>query len=243
MSPAMENSLAMRGTQPKAFPQQNHKSHMDAHGEFVATRMVQINPQLYAMMEGHILEHIALVAALQVEEEMKQQTQQVQQMAQQAQQNPQMGQQVQAAVQELQNQKEARVAELEAEMVAEMAKREKEAMENNQDPLVRLKQQEIDLKAAEMSMKGEVEDNKLMADIGIEAEKLDLERDKLKSGIQQTIVKEGLSAIKESNQETIDEIKENMQTLREDKKLRSTERVAAMNARSRNNGRTNKNNK
>jgi hypothetical protein len=243
MSPAMENSLAMRGTQPKAFPQQNHKSHMDAHGEFVATRMVQINPQLYAMMEGHILEHIALVAALQVEEEFKQQTQQVQQMMQQAQQNPQMAQQMQAAAQELQNQKESRVAELEAEMVAEMAKREKAAMEDNQDPLVRLKQQEIDLKAAEMNMKGEAEDNKIMANIGIEAEKLDLERDKLKSGMQQTIVKEGLNAIKESNQETIDEIKENMQTLREDKKLRSAEKVASMNARARSNGRADKNNK
>ena len=243
MSPAMENSLAMKGTQPKAFPQQNHTAHMNTHGEFVSTRMVQINPQLYAMMEAHILEHIAILAAKQVEEEMKEQTMQVQQMVQQAQQNPQMAQQVQAAAQELQSQKESRIADLESAMVAEMAKKEKEAMENNQDPLVRLKQQEIDLKAAEMNMKDEAEDNKLMADIGIEAEKLDLERDKLKSGMQQTLVKEGFNAIKESNQETIDEIKENMQTLREDKKLRSTEKVAAMNARSRSNGRANKNNK
>ena len=243
MSPAMENSLAMKGTQPKAFPQQNHTAHMNTHGEFVSTRMVQINPQLYAMMEAHILEHIAILAAKQVEEEMKEQTMQVQQMVQQAQQNPQMAQQVQAAAQELQSQKESRIADLESAMVAEMAKKEKEAMENNQDPLVRLKQQEIDLKAAEMNMKDEAEDNKLMADIGIEAEKLDLERDKLKSGMQQTLVKEGFNAIKESNQETIDEIKENMQTLREDKKLRSTEKVAAMNARSRANGRANKNNK
>ena len=129
------------------------------------------------------------------------------------------------------------------EILDEMAKREKAAMEDNQDPLVRLKQQEIDLKAAEMNMKGEAEDNKIMANIGIEAEKLDLERDKLKSGMQQTIVKEGFNAIKESNQETIDEIKENMQTLREDKKLRSAEKVASMNARSRSNGRADKNNK
>jgi hypothetical protein len=243
MSPAMENSLAMKGTQPKAFPQQNHTAHMNTHGEFVATRMVQINPQLYAMMEGHILEHIAILAATQVEEEMKEQTTQVQQMAQQAQQNPQMGQQVQMAAQELQSQKESRIAELESVMVAEMAKKEKEAMENNQDPLVRLKQQEIDLKAVEMTMKGEADDNKIMADIGIEAEKLDLERDKLRSGMQQTIVKEGLNAIKESDQQTIDEIKENMQSLREDKKLRSTERVASMNARARSNGRSDKNNK
>ena len=243
MSPAMENSLAMKGTQPKAFPQQNHTAHMNTHGEFVSTRMVQINPQLYAMMEAHILEHIAILAAKQVEEEMKEQTMQVQQMAQQAQQNPQMAQQVQMAAQELQSQKESRIADLESAMVAEMAKKEKEAMENNQDPLVRLKQQEIDLKAAEMNMKDEAEDNKLMADIGIEAEKLDLERDKLKSGMQQTVVKEGFNAIKESNQETIDEIKENMQTLREDKKLRSAEKVASMNARSRTNGRADKNNK
>ena len=216
---------------------------MDAHGEFVATRMVQINPQLYAMMEGHILEHIAILAAQQVEEETKEQTMQVQQMAQQAQQNPQMAQQVQMAAQELQTQKESRIAELESVMVAEMRKKEKEAMESNQDPLVRLKQQEIDLKAVEMTMKGEADDNKIMADIGIEAEKLDLERDKLKAALQQTVVKEGLNAIKESEQHTIDEIKENMQTLREDKKLRSTERVAAMNSRARSNGRSDKNNK
>jgi len=243
MSPAMENSLAMRGQQPKAFPQQNHTAHMNTHGEFVATRMVQINPQLYAMMEGHILEHIAILAAQQVEEETKEQTMQVQQMAQQAQQNPQMAQQVQMAAQELQTQKESRIAELESVMVAEMRKKEKEAMESNQDPLVRLKQQEIDLKAVEMTMKGEADDNKIMADIGIEAEKLDLERDKLKAALQQTVVKEGLNAIKESEQQTIDEIKENMQTLREDKKLRSTEKVAAMNSRARSNGRSDKNNK
>ncbi len=240
MSPAMENALSMRGQQPKAFPPQNHQSHMDAHGEFIATRMVQINPQLYAMMQSHIMEHIALVAAVQVEEEMKQQTAQVQQMMQQAQQNPQMAQQAQGAAQQLQTQKESRIAELEATMVSEMAKREKEMVDKNQDPLVRLKQQEIDLKAAEISMKGEQEDNKIMADIGIEAEKLDLERSKLSSGMQETLVKEGLNAIKESDQQTIDEIKENMQSLREDKKLRSAEKIASMKEKM--NGRKNSNN-
>ena len=125
-------------------------------------------------------------------------------------------------------------------MVSEMAKREKEMVDKNQDPLVRLKQQEIDLKAAEISMKGEQEDNKIMADIGIEAEKLDLERSKLSSGMQETLVKEGLNAIKESDQQTIDEIKENMQSLREDKKLRSAEKIASMKEKM--NGRKNSNN-
>ena len=90
-------------------------------------------------------------------------------------------------------------------------------------------------------MKGDQEDNKIMADIGIEAEKLDLERDKLKGGMQQTLAKEGLNAIKESDQQAIDEIKENMQTLREDRKLQSAEKIATMKEKM--NGRKNNNNR
>jgi len=242
MSPAMENSLAMKGQNPKAFPDQNHKAHMDTHGEFMFTRMVQINPQLYAMMESHIMEHIALAAALQVQEEMKQQIQQVDQMMQQAQQNPQMMQQAQQAQQQLKTQIESKVAELEAVMIAEMAKQEQEKAGNMaQDPLVRLKQQEIDLKAAEVAMKGEVEDNKLMADIGIEAEKMDLERDKMKGSMEETLAKESFGAIKEDTKQTIDEIRQNMEDLRENKKIRSAEKIAVMKEKM--NGRKNSQNK
>ena len=242
MSPAMENSLAMKGQNPKAFPDQNHKAHMDTHGEFMFTRMVQINPQLYAMMESHIMEHIAQAAALQVQEEMKQQIQQVDQMMQQAQQNPQMMQQAQQAQQQLKTQMESKIAEMEAVMIAEMAKQEQEKAGNMaQDPLVRLKQQEIDLKAAEVAMKGEVEDNKLMADIGIEAEKMDLERDKMKGKMEETLAKESFGAIKEDTKQTIDEIRQNMEDLRENKKIRSAERIAVMKEKM--NGRKNSQNK
>jgi hypothetical protein len=242
MSPAMENSLAMKGQNPKAFPDQNHKAHIDTHGEFMFTRMVQINPQLYAMMESHIMEHIALMAALQVQEEMKQQIQQVDQMMQQAQQNQQMAQQAEQASQQLKIQMESKIAEMEAVMIAEMAKQEQEKAGNmEQDPLVRLKQQEIDLKAAEVSMKGEVEDNKLMADIGIEAEKMDLERDKMKGKMEETLAKESFGAIKEDTKQTIDEIRQNMEDLRENKKIRSAERIAAMKEKM--NGRKNSQNK
>jgi len=242
MSPAMENSLAMRGTQPKAFPQQNHKAHIDTHGEFMFTRMVQINPQLYAMMEGHIMEHISLMAALQVEEEFKQQTQQVNQLMMQAQQNPQLAQQAEQAKQELMNSKESRIAELEAEMIKEMVKQEQEKAGNMaQDPLVRLKQQEIDLKAVELTAKSEIEDNKLMADIGIEAEKLDLARDQMQAKKEETIFKEGLKAVEESDKQTIEDIRQNMETLRDERKIQSAERIARMKGKS--NGRADKNNK
>ena len=242
MSPAMENSMAMKGQAPKAFPPQNHEAHIDTHGEFMFTRMVQINPQLYAMMEAHIMEHIALMAAIQVEQQMQQQSQQLQQLMQQAEQNPQMVQQAQQAKEAFMNEKESKIAELEATMVAEMAKQEQEKAGNMaQDPLVRLKQQEIDLKAAEVAMKGEVEDNKLMADIGIEAEKMDLERDKMKGKMEETLVKESFGAIKEDTKQTIDEIRQNMEDLRENKKIRSAERIATMKEKM--NGRKNSKNK
>jgi len=231
-SPAMENSLAMRGEQPKAFAQQNHKAHIDTHGEFMFTRMVQINPQLYAMMEGHVMEHISLMAALQVEQEMKEQEMQIQQMMQQAQQNPQMAQQVEQAKQQFINEKESKIAELEAVMIAQMAKEEQIKAGNlEQDPLVRLKQQEIDLKAAEVTAKAETEDNKILADIGIEAEKIDLAREQMKGKMEETVVKEGIKAIEETNKETIEDIRQNMETLREDRKIKSAERIAQMNAR------------
>jgi hypothetical protein len=242
MSPAMENSMAMKGKEPQAFPQQNHKAHIDTHGEFMFTRMVQINPQLYAMMEAHVMQHISLMAALQVEEEFKQQSEQINQLMMQAQQNPQMAQQAEQARQELVNAKESRIAELEAEMIKEMAKQEQEKAGNmTQDPLVRLKQQEIDLKAAEIAAKAETEDNKIMADIGIEAEKLDLARDQMKAKTEETIFTEGLKAVEESDKQTIEDIRQNMETLRDERKIQSAERIARM--KERGNGRSDKNNK
>ena len=77
-------------------------------------------------------------------------------------------------------------------------------------------------------MKGEVEDNKLMADIGIEAEKIDLAREQMKGKMEETIVKEGIKAIEDSNKETIEDIRQNMETLREDRRIKSSERIAGM---------------
>ena len=44
-----------------------------------------------------------------------------------------------------------------------------------------------------------------MADIGIEAEKIDLAREQMKGKMEETIVKEGIKAIEESDKETIEE--------------------------------------
>ncbi len=117
----------MKGQPPKAFPQQNHKAHMKAHAEFMFTRMVQINPQLYAMMESHILEHIALMAAEQVEQEIEEQTQQITNGNATSTTKSTNGTTItKQAQQNVIEKKESRIAKLEAEMVKEMAKEEEE---------------------------------------------------------------------------------------------------------------------
>ncbi len=218
-SPAMENALSMRGEQPRAFPQQNHPEHMKTHADFIATRMVQINPQLYAMMESHILEHIALLAAEQVEQEMMQETQQVQQMVQQAQQNPQMAQQAQQAQQQLVQQKESRIAAVEAEMVQKMLEEERKRTEEMaDDPLVKLKQQEIDLRAMETLIKQKEEKERLRKDWTMDTERLDLDRDKLEAQVGVDLMNQQSTEADMKSKEKLAVLKENMAVVREQMK-------------------------
>jgi hypothetical protein len=218
-SPAMENALSMRGEQPRAFPQQNHPEHMKTHADFIATRMVQINPQLYAMMESHILEHIALLAAEQVEQEMMKETQQVTQMMQQAQQNPQMAQQAQQAQQQLSQQKESRIAAVEAEMVQKMLEEERKRTEEMaDDPLVKLKQQEIDLRAMETLIKQKEEKERLRKDWTMDTERLDLDRDKLEAQVGVDLMKQQSTEADMKSKEKLAVLKENMAVVREQMK-------------------------
>jgi len=241
MSPAMENAGAMRGQQPKSFPMQDHMAHMQAHAEFMFTRMVQINPQLYAMLQAHVSEHISLIAGQQVQEKYKQQFQQLQQQMQQAQQNPQQMQQLQQQQEQLINQQAAEQAQIEAQMTQQLAQDEEARMKREaQDPLIKLKQQEIDLKAMETQMK-------LQKDMMVDAEKLDLERDKLEAETSIDLMKASADVNKEDSAEAMALLKENMAATREamknevaERKNQSAERIARENARSKANGQNKK---
>ncbi len=235
MSPAIENSSAMRGQQPKAFPMQDHMAHMQAHAEFMFTRMVQINPQLYAMLQSHVSEHVSIMASEQIEKEFAQQFQQLQQQMQQAQ-DPQMQQQMQQQMDQLTNQAAAKQAQTEAKMTQQLARDEEARMKSEaQDPLVRLKQQEIDLKAAELQAN-------LQKDMSIKSEELDIERDKLEAQTSIDLMKVAVDADKQKNADALSMLKENITTSREAMKQQSTEKIARENAGSKGNGKTNDSN-
>ena len=232
--PATENGMVMKGQPPKAFPMQDHPAHIAAHQEFMFTRMVQINPQVYSALQAHMSEHIALMAGEQVQQEFGEQLRQLQQAMQQAQQNPQMMQQVEQQQAQVVNQMAAKQAQIEAQLTAGLAKEEEARMSKEpQDPLVRLKQQEIDLKAMETQAR-------LAKDIAMDSEKMDLERDKLEADTSLELMKVAADAEKQENVDAMSILKENMISAREAMKDQSAERIARENAK-RNEAKTNKN--
>ena len=152
--PALEHIDALTQKPFQAFRGQDHRAHVTAHLNFMATNMVRNAPPVMISMEKNILEHISIMAQEQVELEFKEQIQQVQQLQQTAQQNPQMQQQIQRQLQQFSEQMEARKAILIAELTEDFMKEEKKITSQfDHDPLLKLKSREVDLKAMENERK------------------------------------------------------------------------------------------
>ena len=72
MDPAKENARALQMQLLTAFEFQDHDAHIAAHMAFMATRMVQINPQVYALLQSHISDHVSFKAKAEVRAAMMQ---------------------------------------------------------------------------------------------------------------------------------------------------------------------------
>jgi len=182
--PALEHIDALAGKPFQAFPGQNHRSHITAHLNFMATNLARNNPMVMSSLEKNIFEHISLMAQEQVELEFRDEMQQMQQMQMQMQmqmqnpqmmqmqQNPQMMQQIQMQNQQMQmqmqemNQKiESRKAELVAEMMEEfMQEEQKITSQFDNDPIAKLRSRELDLRAQENARKEKEANEKMDLD-------------------------------------------------------------------------------
>jgi hypothetical protein len=156
--PALEQIDALAGKPFQAFPGQDHRAHMTAHMNFMATNLARNAPPVMAALEKNIFEHISLMSQEQVEIESKDEMQQLQQMQQQmqqmAQQNPQMQQQMQIQTRMMSEKIESRKAVLIAEMMEEFMNEEKKITSQfDNDPLTALKSRELDLQAQENERK------------------------------------------------------------------------------------------
>ena len=148
--PAIEHIDAM-GMKPfQAFPGQDHRAHVTAHLNFMASNFVRNNPSITAALEKNIMEHISLMAQEQIQLEFQQELMMLPQIQAAAVQNPQAQQQFMQISQKI----EARKAVLIAEMMNEFMVEEKNITSQfDHDPLLKLKQREVDLKAMETERK------------------------------------------------------------------------------------------
>jgi hypothetical protein len=141
--PAIENAEALQMQIAQAFPDQDHDAHIAAHSAFMRTRMVQINPPVYALLQGHISQHVSFKA----QKEVMAMMQQNQQMMMMAQQNPQQFQMVM----------DSEIAKRIAQITSELAQAEAQQDGAKQDPLIMLKQRELDLRAMDMQRRAQTD--------------------------------------------------------------------------------------
>jgi hypothetical protein len=174
--PAIEHIDAM-GMKPfQAFPGQDHRAHITAHLNFMASNFVRNNPSITAALEKNIMEHISLMAQEQVQIEFPQEMAMLPQMQQAAVQNPQIQQQLQQISQKI----EARKAILIADMTEEFLKEEKTITSQfDHDPLLKLKQREVDLKAMESERKQQETDARINLDKAKMVQNREITDDKL----------------------------------------------------------------
>ena len=152
--PALEHIDALAGKPFQAFPGQDHRAHITAHLNFMATNIARNNPPVMASLEKNIFEHISLMSQEQIELEFREEMQQLQQMQMQAQQNPQMAQQMQMQAMQITQKIESRKAVLIAEMMEEFKNEEKKITSQfDNDPIAKLRARELDLRAQENARK------------------------------------------------------------------------------------------
>jgi hypothetical protein len=161
--PALEHIDALAGKPFQAFPGQDHRAHITAHLNFMATNMARNAPVIMASLEKNCFEHISLMAQEQVEIEFRNEIQQLQQMQQnpQAMQNPQMQIQIRMLTEKI----ESRKAVLIAEMMEEFMNEEKKITSQfDNDPIAKLKSRELDLVAQENDRKRQESNERINLD-------------------------------------------------------------------------------
>jgi len=154
--PSLEHIDALAGKPFQAFPGQDHRAHMTAHLNFMATSLVKNAPMIGAAIHKNCLEHISLMAQEQIELEFREELGKLQQMMQMMQ-NPQAMMQnpnMQNDIQMLQQKIESRKAILIAEMTEDFMNEEKKISGNyGNDPIAQLRARELDLQAQENERK------------------------------------------------------------------------------------------
>ena len=177
LDPALEHIAAMGSKPFQAFPGQDHRAHMTAHLNFLATNLARNAPMVAAAVQKNCMEHISLMAQEQIELEFREELQELAKMQQMMQQNPQIQQQMMPLQQKI----EARKAILIADMTEDYMKEEKSITSQfDNDPIAKLRARELDIRAQDNEQKRQeaeerlnLEKMKAMMNQSLQSEKMD----------------------------------------------------------------------
>ena len=160
MSPSEENQKLIDMDKIEAYEGQNHDAHIQAHIVFGLSPIVQLMPQIAIDLNKHILQHISLKAIEAVGEQIKG--------AENSMGMPMNGD-------EAIKLKEAQIAVLEAQFLQEVKQLQTQLSgEGKPDPVIQLKQQELQQQALRDQARLQMDQQKL----GFEAQKLQ-QKDKI----------------------------------------------------------------
>tara|TARA_R100000315_G_C5235708_1_gene147873 strand:+ start:491 stop:2959 length:2469 start_codon:yes stop_codon:yes gene_type:complete len=167
-NPAVENGraplvLTGSGNPLKVFAEQDHDAHIAAHTAFMESKIVRSQMPVYALMVGHIYEHFSFKAEAQAAQELQQQG-------------------IQPS-EETRPQYEGRVAQLIAQFTKQFNDVEEQLQggTDDDDPLVSLKNRELDIREGELARKAQEDRNRLNFDKQKQQQDLMLGRERIES--------------------------------------------------------------
>ena len=133
MSPSMENQKLIEEDKIEAYEGQNHDAHIQAHLVLGLSPIVQLMPQIGIELNKHILQHVTIKAKEAVAMQIEQAEQQMGQVAE--------GGNLEAMT-------ESQIATLEAQFLQEVQQLQSQMSgEGEPDPVIQLKQQELQQRA------------------------------------------------------------------------------------------------
>lgn len=178
----MENSGFMMGQPANAFPPQNHQAHIETHKSLFMTEIVKTTPQLQSGIISHMMQHLQFMATEAAQEQMppevQEQIQGMQQQAQSGQVPPDQVAAMQGQIQMMQEQYSAPImAQLTQELLASMN------TGSETDPLVAIRQQELQLRNKEIDqdseqfdMKQQAKQDENLQDVAIAQERINTQK-------------------------------------------------------------------
>ena len=170
--PAIENSEALKAKELQAWPEQNHSAHIKAHRAFMSSSLVRSSVLAMASLQAHISQHIGFLARQMVMEQNKQMLEEVAQRY-----NGQIPPEVQ---EEIKKTLESQIAEMEAQITEEIVAEEQEYLEGaGEDPLVALKNRELDIKEQDAMRKAKYDEGRNILDTAKLAQKAQIDQAKL----------------------------------------------------------------